>query len=74
MGQQGSFGGDFIAKQPISQRLLQTVRLLGEYRGKQALFAGQSPQVLETLRQTALIQSIESSNRIELGFSNSFFR
>ncbi|MDY7226416.1 Fic family protein [Hyalangium rubrum] len=63
--EEGSFGAGFIARQPISQRLLQTVRLIGEYKGKQALFAGQSPQVLETLRQVSVIQSIESSNRIE---------
>jgi Fic family protein len=61
----GSFGFGFIAAQPISQQQLQIVRLLGEYKGKQALFAGQSPQVLATLRQVAVIQSIESSNRIE---------
>lgn len=65
MGARGSFGREFIAGQPISQNLLQTIRLLGEYRGKQALFVGQSPQALETLRQVAVIQSIESSNRIE---------
>jgi Fic family protein len=62
---EGSFGQGFIVRQPVSQQLLQTIRLLGEYKGKQALFAGQSPQVLETLRQVAVIQSIESSNRIE---------
>jgi len=61
----GSFSPEFIASQPVSQRLLQTIRLLGEYKGKQALYAGQSPQVLETLRRAAIVQSIESSNRIE---------
>lgn len=62
---EGSFNPGLMAGQPVSQQLLQTVRVLGEYKGKQALFAGQSPQVLETLRQVAVIQSIESSNRIE---------
>jgi len=38
---------------------------LGEYRGKEALFKQQTPQVLESLRQIAIIQSTESSNRIE---------
>ena len=41
------------------------MRLVGEYRGKEALFKQQSPQVLQALRESALIQSTESSNRIE---------
>lgn len=60
-----SFENDLIKRQPIDQNLLQTIRLLGEYRGKEALYRGQSPQVLETLTQSAIIQSAESSNRIE---------
>lgn len=55
----------FIESQPITQSLLQTIRLIGEYRGKQDLYRNQSPQVLETLREAAMIQSTESSNRIE---------
>ncbi len=60
-----SFVSGVIERQPIPQSLLQTIRLLGEYKGKQALFQNQSPQVLESLRQIAVIQSTESSNRIE---------
>ena len=60
-----SFEGDFIERQPIPHSLLRTIRLLGEYRGKEALFVQQTPQVLESLRQVAIIQSTESSNRIE---------
>jgi Fic family protein len=56
---------EFLQKQPIPHSLLRTVRLLGEYRGKEALFMQQTPQVLESLRQVAIIQSTESSNRIE---------
>lgn len=36
-----------------------------EYKGKQELYAKQSPQVLKTLLEMALIESAESSNRIE---------
>ncbi len=36
-----------------------------EARGKQGLWMRQKPEVLEVLRQQALIQSVESSNRIE---------
>ncbi len=60
-----SFEANFIEHQPITQKLLQTVRLLGEYKGKEELFKQQIPQALETLRQAAIIQSTESSNRIE---------
>jgi len=60
-----SFADGFIDRQPFSQPLLQTVRLLGEFKGKQELFRAQSPQVLETLRQASMIESTESSNRLE---------
>ena len=60
-----SFAPGFIERQPITQNLLRTVRLLGEFKGKETLFTEQMPQALETLRQAAIIQSTESSNRIE---------
>jgi Fic family protein len=60
-----SFSAGLIEKQAISQTLLQTIRLLGEFKGKQELFEEQSPQVLDSLRQASIIQSSESSNRLE---------
>ena len=38
---------------------------ISEYKGKQELYAKQSPQILKTLLEMALIESAESSNRIE---------
>lgn len=38
---------------------------LAESRGRQELFTRQSPQALKALREMALVQSVESSNRIE---------
>ncbi len=38
---------------------------IAEAKGKQALYTHQSPQVLKALREMALVQSVESSNRIE---------
>ena len=38
---------------------------VSEYKGKQELYARQSPQVLKSLLEIALIESAESSNRIE---------
>lgn len=60
----GSFGEKYLLR-PVGQGLLQTIRALGEYKGKEALFSRQAPQVLATLRERAVIRSIESSNRIE---------
>ena len=55
----------FLDRQSITQQLLSTVREIGVLRGREELYRQQSPQVLETLRQVAVIQSTESSNRIE---------
>lgn len=60
-----SFEKKFLDSIHVSNDLLKTVRELGEYRGKEILFKRQSPQVLETLMLNAVIQSAESSNRIE---------
>ena len=60
-----SFQNNFIQNHPITHRILSIVRHLGECKGKQDLYKEQSPQMLETLRQTAIIQSVESSNRLE---------
>lgn len=38
---------------------------LGEFRGKQELYTQQSPQRLKALRESAIIESAVSSNRIE---------
>lgn len=42
-----------------------TLRRLGEHRGHQRLFEQQRPEVLESLRTVAKIESSESSNRLE---------
>jgi len=42
-----------------------TLRTLGEHQGKQQLYAAQSPEVLKGLRQIAVVESTESSNRLE---------
>src|SRR6266849_2880195 len=60
-----SFAPGFIENQQISQNVLRTVRLLGEFKGRESLFKEQIPQALETLRRAAVVQSTESSNRIE---------
>jgi Fic family protein len=42
-----------------------TLRTLGEHQGKQRLYATQSPEILKGLRQIAVVESTESSNRLE---------
>lgn len=41
------------------------LQALGESRGRQALFRRQTPELLDALREAAVIESTESSNRIE---------
>ncbi len=61
----GSLRQLYLRKQTIDQQLLQTIRIIGETKGKEALWVNQSPQVLESLRSAAIIISTESSNRLE---------
>lgn len=47
---------------------METVNLIAkinEYKGKQELYKQQAPQVLDTLREVAMIQSTKASNAIE---------
>lgn len=60
-----SFEHNYLFDAPLSHALLMAVRSLGEFRGRQVLYSEQSPEVLETLRRVAMVQSTESSNRIE---------
>lgn len=60
-----SFDEGFIEKAPLTHALLGAVRQIGESRGRQELYKQQHRHVLKTLREVAIIQSTESSNRIE---------
>jgi Fic family protein len=60
-----SFAGERLSRLSITHGLLGTVREVGELKGKEELYRRQMPQALETLREVAVIQSTESSNRIE---------
>jgi Fic family protein len=55
----------YLASLTFDATQLATLRAIGEYRGKQALYFEQSPETLETLRKVATIESSESSPRIE---------
>lgn len=60
-----SLDRDFLERQAIPIEMGGLIQALGEFKGRQELFRHQSPQVLESLRQVAIIESTESSNRIE---------
>ncbi|AIQ11812.1 Fic family protein [Paenibacillus durus] len=48
-----------------SNKIVQSLLRLAEYKGKQQLYFQQSPETLTALKNQAIIQSTESSNRIE---------
>lgn len=56
---------EYINKLSFTQEQLSTLKTLGSYQGKQALYYEQSPEALENLKKVAVIESTESSNRIE---------
>ncbi len=56
---------DYLNKLVFTADQMKTLRLLGEYRGKQELFFRQSPETLKSLLLLAKIESSESSNRLE---------
>ncbi|OVE76019.1 cell filamentation protein Fic [bacterium E08(2017)] len=56
---------EFLDKLNLTTEQASTLVKIGEYRGKQELFTQQTPEALETLKQTAIIESSECSNRLE---------
>jgi Fic family protein len=60
-----SFRGGRLAGSVLPVSAVWLMTDIAEAKGRQDLFTRQEPQLLATLRQTALVQSVESSNRIE---------
>lgn len=60
-----SLAPDFLAALRYDSLQVATLRALGEYQGKQQFYAAQSPEALADLRQIAVVESTESSNRLE---------
>lgn len=60
-----SLDTDYLHRLRFDATQLATLRLIGECRGKQALYYQQVPELLKALRQTATVESAESSNRLE---------
>ncbi len=60
-----SFKDRYLERQPVTHGVLRTIRLLGEFKGWEALFREQFPQAIDTLRQVAVIHCTESANQLE---------
>ena len=60
-----SLSPDTLARMRFDAQQVATLRTLGEYQGKQRLYIAQAPEVLTGLRQVAIVESTESSNRLE---------
>lgn len=60
-----SFRNDKLTKMRWPNETLRLVGQIQEFKGKQDLFKQQLPEILEALRDAAVIQSTESSNRLE---------
>lgn len=54
-----------LANLTVPQDLIVTMGQIREFKGKQDLYRVQQPQILESLKQSAVYESVESSNRIE---------
>ena len=62
--QRGSFAPGYLERISFSQADLAAVRAIGEFKGRQELYR-QFPAMLENLKNIAVVQSTEASNRIE---------
>lgn len=61
-----SLNEDYLNNQSVPLVMLSgSLRKIGIYQGKQELLLHKRPELLKTLREIAIIQSTESSNRIE---------
>lgn len=60
-----SFENNRLNNLSLPMNIVRMLTTINEYKGKQDLYKKQSPQILNTLKDVAVIQSAESSNRIE---------
>jgi Fic family protein len=60
-----SFVPNVLERLHFTHHVIAAIREIGEGKGKQELFKERAPEILENLRQVAIIESTESSNRLE---------
>ncbi len=56
---------EFLTRIQLGIEHVRTLQAIGQYKGRQELHARQAPQILAGLKRSAIIESTESSNRIE---------
>ncbi len=56
---------EYLQSLSFASEHVSTLRTIGEYQGKQELYFKQSPEILKGLQQVSIIESSESSNRLE---------
>ncbi len=60
-----NFDYSILAQKKWDSEIVNYISKIGEHKGRQELFLNQKPKVLENLVELAIIQSTESSNKIE---------
>jgi Fic family protein len=65
-----SFRETKLKNSSIPMSIVRLVGAINEYKGKQELYKQQSPQILNTLKNVAIIQSTKASNSIEGIYTN----
>lgn len=60
-----SFKNGKVKLEKIPMSIVRLIGKVNEYKGQQNLYLNQSPQILETLQEVAIIQSTKASNSIE---------
>jgi len=60
-----SFEPAYLGSLSLSHRAIRTMSAIAEFKGKQALWAQAKREVLEHLLKVAMIESVESSSRLE---------
>ena len=60
-----SFRDKKLWNEKIPMNIVRLIGKINEYKGKQNLYLDQSPQILEKLKEVAIVQSTKSSNSIE---------
>lgn len=56
---------DYLNRITLTVEQGSTLSRIGEFKGKQELFAQQRPEILNVLQKTAIVESSECSNRLE---------
>lgn len=60
-----SFTNNRLLREPIPMHIVNLIAKINEYKGREQLYHEQSPDILAALRQVAVVESTESSTRIE---------